>query len=64
MLETGRGIEKYQLPRVEVELTVVAVQRTRERAKHLIAEKKAILWRALDFTRRLYGHLQQLETIT
>ena len=43
---------------------MVAVGRTREYARSLIVKKEVILWRALDFTRRVFGHPYQLGAIT
>ena len=35
---------------------MIVVVRAMEYAKGLAAEKTSILWVALDFTRRMYGH--------
>ena len=40
----------------EMKLLVMALERTREYAQGLAAETGSILWSALHFTTRFYGH--------
>ena len=52
MLKTDTDTGGYDAPEERLYLLVVAVERTREHAKELAADKKSTLWAALDFSRR------------
>ena len=64
MSEKNKDIDHFGLPTEDVDLWVIAVERTREDRKEFAAEKKSILWAAWDFTKRIDGHPEQIGAIT
>ena len=64
LFKKNKHIDEYEPPKGEVNLLVIAVERSRKCAGEFITEKRALLWEALDFTRRKNGHPEQLEAIT